>query len=131
MNRTSHFLLAALAALIYGLTLFAEPADRGGREVAEPHQREGCILPVSDEQQPLAALRDDWQDGRIQGSRPVRVLPSNASGRGRNAGKVHAPLKSNLQNLSVCHLTIRRMAISYRACASCDRYFIALRHIIR
>ena len=131
MNRTSQFLLSAIVALIFGLTLFAEPADRRDCEVSEPQQKEGRILPISDEQQPLAALRDDWQEGRIQGSRPVRVLPSNASGRGRNAGKVHAVLKSNLQILSPGHLTIRHKALSYRACASCDHYFIALRHIIR
>lgn len=131
MNRTSQFLLSAVVALIFGLTLFAEPADRRGCELSEPQQKEGRILPVSDEPQPLAALRDEWQDGRIQGSRPVRVLPSNASGRGRNAGKVHSSLKSNLQILSPGHFTIRRVALSYRACASGDRYFIALRHIIR
>ena len=130
MARFFRYCLSVLLMLMYSLSVSAaNVAEQAG----DDHQHsQGLVLPVGHEQQPpMAILRDGYHGNRIASSRPVRVLPVNATGNSRTNGKLPISNKSNLLSHTLRCAASWAMPLKYRVCASLRCYFIALRHIIR
>lgn len=132
MSLFARYCFLVLTALLSCLNMSADAAGKEHCIPADDQQQQACVVPVSHDEQPATAvLRDGFQGCRLANGRPERIIPSNVTGGGWSSGEVPSALKPLNLNHSQRHVPQGLVVLSYRACVSCEQYFIALRHIIR